>query len=173
MGGLGGGGSRSRACVDFRLQLRFGGDGRLGPGRLGRLGQKASREENCRCCSVARSVVTDSATPWTAARQASLSFTISQSLVKLMSNESVMPRRRVGHPNPGRDRTATQSEPPPPSGLLPTHGPRPHTQAPPSFSSSGSAPLSGPSFSPSASGHIPALAPQLHLSASGLYFARF
>ena len=31
------------------------------------------------------------ATPWTAARQASLSFTISQSLLKLMSIESVMP----------------------------------------------------------------------------------
>ena len=30
-------------------------------------------------------------TPWTAARQASLSFTISQSLLKLMSIESVMP----------------------------------------------------------------------------------
>ena len=31
------------------------------------------------------------ATPWTAARQASLSFTISQSLLKLMFIESVMP----------------------------------------------------------------------------------
>ena len=31
------------------------------------------------------------ATPWTAARQASLSFTISQNLLKLMSIESVMP----------------------------------------------------------------------------------
>ena len=30
-------------------------------------------------------------TPWTAARQASLSFSISQSLLKLMSIESVMP----------------------------------------------------------------------------------
>ena len=30
-------------------------------------------------------------TPWTAARQASLSFTISRSLLKLMSIESVMP----------------------------------------------------------------------------------
>ena len=30
-------------------------------------------------------------TPWTAARQASLSFTNSQSLLKLMSIESVMP----------------------------------------------------------------------------------
>ena len=30
-------------------------------------------------------------TPWTAARQASLSFTISQSLLKLLSIESVMP----------------------------------------------------------------------------------
>ena len=30
-------------------------------------------------------------TPWTAAHQASLSFTVSQSLIKLMSHESVMP----------------------------------------------------------------------------------
>jgi len=34
--------------------------------------------------------VSDSATPWTAARQASLSFTISLSLLKLTSIESVM-----------------------------------------------------------------------------------
>ena len=38
-----------------------------------------------------RSVVSDSATPWTAARQASLSITNSRSLLKLMSIESVMP----------------------------------------------------------------------------------
>ena len=37
------------------------------------------------------SVVSDSATPWTAACQASLSITNSQSLLKLMSIESVMP----------------------------------------------------------------------------------
>ena len=37
------------------------------------------------------SVVSDSATPWTAARQASLSITNSQSLLKLMSIELVMP----------------------------------------------------------------------------------
>ena len=36
------------------------------------------------------SVMSDSATPWTAARQASLSFTISWSLLKLMSIELVM-----------------------------------------------------------------------------------
>ena len=36
------------------------------------------------------SVMSDSATPWTAACQASLSITISQSLLKLMSIESVM-----------------------------------------------------------------------------------
>ena len=33
--------------------------------------------------------------PWTAARQASLSFTISQSLLKLMSIESVMPSNHL------------------------------------------------------------------------------
>ena len=38
-----------------------------------------------------RSVMSDSATPWTAACQASLSITSSQSLPKLMSIESVMP----------------------------------------------------------------------------------
>ena len=37
------------------------------------------------------SVVSDSATPWTAAYQASLSITNSQSLLKLVSIESVMP----------------------------------------------------------------------------------
>ena len=35
------------------------------------------------------------ATPWTAACQASLSFTISQSLLKLMSIESVMPSNHL------------------------------------------------------------------------------
>ena len=34
-------------------------------------------------------------TPWTAARQASLSFTISQKLLKLMSIESVMPSNHL------------------------------------------------------------------------------
>ena len=38
-----------------------------------------------------RSVVSDSATPWTVARQASLSITNSRSLPKLMSIEPVMP----------------------------------------------------------------------------------
>ena len=41
------------------------------------------------CCSVAQLCLT--VTPWTAGRQASLSFTVSQSLLKLMSTESVMP----------------------------------------------------------------------------------
>ena len=36
-----------------------------------------------------------SVTPWTAARQASLSFTISQSLFRLMSIESVMPSNHL------------------------------------------------------------------------------
>ena len=41
------------------------------------------------------SVVSDSATPWTAARQASLSITNSQSLLKLMSIESVIPSNHL------------------------------------------------------------------------------
>ena len=41
------------------------------------------------------SVVSDSVTPWTAARQASLSITSSWSLLKLMSIESVMPSNHL------------------------------------------------------------------------------
>ena len=48
----------------------------------------------CYCCSVA-CYVWLFVTPWTAARQASLSFTISQSLLKPMSIESVMPSNRL------------------------------------------------------------------------------
>ena len=40
-------------------------------------------------------VMSDSVTPWTAARQASLSFTGSRSLLKLMSIESVMPSNHL------------------------------------------------------------------------------
>ena len=40
---------------------------------------------------LSRSVGSDSATPWTAARQASLSVTSLQSSLKLLSIESVMP----------------------------------------------------------------------------------
>ena len=42
-----------------------------------------------------RSVVSDSATPWTAAHQSSLSITNAQSLFKLMSSESVMPSKYI------------------------------------------------------------------------------
>jgi len=41
------------------------------------------------------SVMSDSATPWTAARPTSLSITISQSLLKLMSIEAVMPSNHL------------------------------------------------------------------------------
>ena len=48
-------------------------------------------------CSVlfSCSVVSDSVTPWTAARQASLSITNPQSLLKLMSFELVMPSNHL------------------------------------------------------------------------------
>ena len=57
----------------------------------------------CCCCGLPQSVhfqsscsiVSDSATPWTAAPQASLSFTNSWSLLKLMSVESVMPSNHL------------------------------------------------------------------------------
>ena len=42
-----------------------------------------------------RSIVSDSVTPWTAARQASLSIANSWSLLKLMSIESVMPSNHL------------------------------------------------------------------------------
>ena len=42
-----------------------------------------------------RSGMLDSLRPWAAARQASLSFTISQSLLKLVSIESVMPSNHL------------------------------------------------------------------------------
>ena len=45
-------------------------------------------------CSVTKSC-SISATPWTAARQASPSFTISQSLLKLMSTDSMMPSNHL------------------------------------------------------------------------------
>ena len=45
----------------------------------------------CCCCSVAKL----QRTPWTAAHQASLSLTLSQSLPKLMSIESVMPSNHL------------------------------------------------------------------------------
>ena len=41
------------------------------------------------------SAVSNSVTPWTAARQASLSFIITRSLLKLMSIESVMPSNHL------------------------------------------------------------------------------
>ena len=46
------------------------------------------------CCSVTQLCLLF-ATPWTAAHQASLSITISQSLLKLMSIESVMPSNHL------------------------------------------------------------------------------
>ena len=45
------------------------------------------RLENNSSVQFSRSVVSDSVTPWTAARQASLSITNSRSLLKLMSIE--------------------------------------------------------------------------------------
>ena len=48
-------------------------------------------EQVFRSVQFCHSVLSDSATPWTAARQASLSITKCQSLLKLMSIESVIP----------------------------------------------------------------------------------
>ena len=53
---------------------------------------------NCQLFSLllfSHSVVSDSVIPWTAAHQASLSFTVSQSLLTLKSFESVMPSNQL------------------------------------------------------------------------------
>ena len=50
---------------------------------------------SCLSVQFSRSVVSNSVTPWTAARQASLSLTKSQSLLKLMSIELVMPSNHL------------------------------------------------------------------------------
>ena len=52
------------------------------------------KEDGSNCCSVTQSCL-DSATPWTAAYHTSLSFNISQSLLKLISIESVMPSNHL------------------------------------------------------------------------------
>ena len=51
-----------------------------------------------RSVQFSRSVVSESATPWIAARQASVSVTISRSSLKPMSIESVMPSSHLSHP---------------------------------------------------------------------------
>ena len=53
-----------------------------------------SRKTDC-CCSVAKSCLTLCNSAWTAARQASLSFPIFPSLLKLMSTESMMPSKHL------------------------------------------------------------------------------
>jgi len=59
--------------------------------------QKISKSDCCYCCSVLQSLsdIRLFATPWTAARQASLSFPVSPSLLKLMSIESMMPSNHL------------------------------------------------------------------------------
>ena len=56
--------------------------------------QPQSRQRSL-CVQLSCSVVSHSATSWTAARQASLSITNSRSLLKLMSIKSVMPANRL------------------------------------------------------------------------------
>ena len=61
--------------------------------RRGIVSSPGAREEGD--SQFSRSVMSDFATPWTAARQASLSITNSQSLLKFMSIESVMPSNHL------------------------------------------------------------------------------
>ena len=62
------------------------------PGKGDRARARDSASDNY---SLQSSVMADSATPWAAARRASLSITDSQSLLKPMSTESVMPSDRL------------------------------------------------------------------------------
>ena len=55
--------------------------------------QRRKAQDTC-CCLITKSRLI-LVTPWTAARQVSLSFTISQSLLKLMSIELMMPSNRL------------------------------------------------------------------------------
>ena len=57
--------------------------------------QRGSRKKPLQAGQFSHSIVSDSATPWTAAHQASPSITNSQSLLKLMSIESVMPSNHL------------------------------------------------------------------------------
>ena len=52
-------------------------------------------KHTCMSLQFSCSVVSNSVTPWTAAHQASLSFTMSQSLLKIMSIESMMPSNHL------------------------------------------------------------------------------
>ena len=58
---------------------------------LGKMFKFYSKISSCSWVQFSHSVVSDSATPWIAARQASLSITNSWSSLRLMSIESVMP----------------------------------------------------------------------------------
>ena len=64
------------------------------PSREGRASPQGGRR-TAPLLLFSRSIVSDSATPQTAARQASLCFTVSWSLLKLMSVESVMPSNHL------------------------------------------------------------------------------
>ena len=63
--------------------------------RLSSSGSSCTLSQALYSVQFSRSVVSNSATSWTAARQASLSFTISWSLLKLISIESVMPSNHL------------------------------------------------------------------------------
>ena len=57
---------------------------------------ESQKEENkCHLCCQSLSPVRCFVTPWTAARQSSLSFTVSQSVLRLMSIELVMPSNHL------------------------------------------------------------------------------
>ena len=91
-GGAGGRGWR-KFRADWRNKKIFIREnrGEVGPN----IKEEGQNRKSGASVQFSRSVVSDSATPWTAARQASLSITNSRSLLKLMSIESVMPSNHL------------------------------------------------------------------------------
>ena len=91
-GGAGGRGWR-KFSADWRNKKIFIREnrGEVGPN----IKEEGQNRKSGASVQFSRSVVSDSATPWTAARQASLSITNSRSLLKLMSIESVMPSNHL------------------------------------------------------------------------------
>ena len=88
------------------VDITVGGGGRWDVSSLGDLVTKDSSAPKdlscCWCCNAPAIVVVQSlshvwlfATPWTTAQQSSLSFTISQSLLKLMSIKSMTPSNHL------------------------------------------------------------------------------
>ena len=91
-----GGGAGGRGWRKFRADWRNKMFIRENRGEVGpNIKEEGQNRKSGASVQFSRSVVSDSATPWTAARQASLSIANSRSLLKLMSIEWVMPSNHL------------------------------------------------------------------------------